>query len=162
MDTKIVQLKTIAARDHQIYEKEQQREEERQHHQVFDQMWYEGYLAKIEREEREKELKLERREQQKDCLAFQLHHKERRQNEDKAVEEHEVRELKTLWKVQEQEEKDGMVREKVFAREERKKADEYAAIQKAQRDEEAELEKAFDKDYVSKVLTRERALSEKE
>merc|ERR1719491_1339902 len=104
MDTKIVQLKTIAARDHQIYEKEQQREEERQHHQVFDQMWYEGYLAKIEREEREKELKLERREQQKETLAFQLKFKEQRINEDKTVEDQEVRELKGLWKVQEQEE----------------------------------------------------------
>jgi len=63
---------------------------------------------------------------------------------------------------EEQEEKDAVVRERIFAREERMKADEYAAIQKAQRDEEAELEKAFDKDFVSKVLARERALTEKE
>jgi hypothetical protein len=162
MDTKIVQLKTIAARDHQLHEKSLQRAEEKEHDKVFDQMWMEGYHAKIEREEREKELKLERREQQKDCLAFQLHHKARRLGEDKAIEEQEVSELKELWKVQEQEEKDAVVRERVFAREERKKADEYAAIQKAQRDEEAELEKAFDKEFVSNVLSKERALSEKE
>lgn len=162
MDTQITQLKTIAARDHQIYEKELQRQEEKAHDKVFDQLWYEGYLAKIEREEREKELKLERREQSKACLGVQIHHKERRLQEDKAIEDQEVQELKELWKAQEQEEKDAVVRERVFAREERKKADEYAAIQKAQRDEEEELEKAFDKDFVSKVLARERALTEKE
>merc|ERR1712054_201362 len=41
-------------------------------------------------------------------------------------------------------------------------ADEYAAIQKAQREEEIELEKAQDKEFVSAVLTKERILSEKE
>lgn len=162
MDTQITQLKTIAARDHQLYEKDLQRQQEKEHDKVFDQLWYEGYLAKIEREEREKELKLERREDSKACLGVQIHHKERRLQEDKAIEDQEVRELKELWKAQEQEEKDAVVRERIFAREERMKADEYAAIQKAQRDEEEELEKAFDKDFVSKVLARERALTEKE
>merc|ERR1719238_2050934 len=101
MDTKIVQLKTIAGRDHQLYEKDLQREEEAHHNRVFDQLWYEGYLAKIEREEREKELKEERREQQKGILTYQLDMKAKRQSEDKATEESEVRELKLLWKDQE-------------------------------------------------------------
>merc|ERR1711959_457895 len=61
-----------------------------------------------------------------------------------------------------QEEKDALVREKIFAKEERKKADEYAAIQRAQRDEEVELEKAQDKAFVAAVLSKEKALSEKE
>jgi hypothetical protein len=162
MDTQIVELKTIAARDHQLYEKSIQREEEAQHNQVFDKLWYEGYLAKIEREEREKELKLERREQQKECLGVQLVYKERREQEDKTYEEEEAKQLKALWKVQEQDEKDAVVREKIFAKENRKKADEYAAIQKAQRDEEVELEKAHDKAFVSNVLAREKAVADKE
>lgn len=162
MDTKIVQLKTIAARDHQLFEKDIAREEEAAHNSVFDQLWYEGYLAKIEREEREKELRDERREQQKGILGYQLDMKERRLNEDKAVEESEVKELKELWRMQEQEEKDALVREKVNAKEERMKADEYAAIQRAQRDEEVELEKAQDKAFVAAVLSKERLLAEKE
>merc|ERR1712070_786108 len=62
----------------------------------------------------------------------------------------------------EQEEKDAVVREKINAKQERKKADEYAEIQRAQRDEEVELEKAQDKAFVAAVLTKERLLSEKE
>merc|ERR1712070_935593 len=62
----------------------------------------------------------------------------------------------------EQEEKDAVVREKINAKQERKKADEYAEIQRAQRDEEVELEKAQDKAFVSAVLTKERLLAEKE
>merc|ERR1719420_503580 len=81
---------------------------------------------------------------------------------DKEEEDAEVAELKTLWKQQEQEEKDAKVREVIVAREERKKADEYAEVQRAQREEEDELEKAQDKAFVSGVLAREKALSEKE
>merc|ERR1712070_256101 len=62
----------------------------------------------------------------------------------------------------EQEEKDAVVREKINAKQERKKADEYAEIQRAQREEEVELEKAQDKAFVAAVLTKERLLSEKE
>merc|ERR1719420_857708 len=81
---------------------------------------------------------------------------------DKEEEDAEVAELKTLWKQQEQEEKDAVVREKINAKAERKKADEYAEIQRAQREEEVELEKAQDKAFVANVLAKERALSEKE
>merc|ERR1719482_386425 len=90
MDAKIVQLKTIAGRDHQLFEKDIAHKEEDQVNRVFDQLWYEGYLAKIEREEREKELKEERREQQKGVLKFQLDMKAKRLAEDKEVEEAEV------------------------------------------------------------------------
>jgi len=162
MDSEITILKTIAARDHQLFEKDIAKQEEAQVNRVFDQLWYEGYLAKIEREEREKELKGERRGQQKEVLAYQLDMKAQRLAEDKAIEDSEVKELKTLWKQQEQEEKDAVVRGVIFARENRKKADEYAEVQRAQREEEDELEKAQDKAFVSDVLAREKALSEKE
>lgn len=162
MDGEIVQLKTIAARDHQLFEKDLAQQEDDEHNRVFDQLWYEGYLAKIEREEREKELKAERREQQKEVLGFQLKFKDERLNRDKEVNDAEVKELKSLWKMQEQEEKDALVREKISNKEERKKADAFAEIQRAQREEEVELEKAQDKAFVAAVLTKERLLSEKE
>jgi len=162
MDGKIVQLKTIAGRDHQLYEKDIAQKEEAEHNRVFDQLWYEGYLAKIEREEREKELKSERSEQQKGILTYQLDMKAKRIGEDKEAEDIEVRDLKQLWSDQEQEERDSVVRDKIFAKEERKKADEYAEIQANQREEEIELEKAQDKAFVSAVLTKEKLLSEKE
>merc|ERR1719171_2120545 len=147
MDCEIVQLKTIAGRDHQLFEKDIARAEEAEHNRVFDQLWYEGYLAKIEREEREKELRAERREEQKGILGYQLDMKAKRLAMDKEEEEAEVTELKALWKQQEQEEKDAVVREKINAKAERKKADEYAEIQRAQREEEVELEKAQDKAF---------------
>merc|ERR1719271_518369 len=103
MDTEITTLKTIAARDHQLFEKDIAKQEEDQVNRVFDQLWYEGYLAKIEREEREKELKEERRGQQKEILAYQLDMKERRLQEDKTIEAAEVKDLKELWSMQEQE-----------------------------------------------------------
>merc|ERR1712137_1027304 len=106
MDSEITALKTIAARDHQLFEKDLASQEEARVNKVFDQLWYEGYLAKIEREEREKELKEERRGQQKEVLGYQLDMKARRLAEDKSVEDAEVKEMKELWKVQEQEEKD--------------------------------------------------------
>lgn len=162
MDCEIVQLKTIAGRDHQLFEKDIARKEEAEHNRVFDQLWYEGYLAKIEREEREKELRAERREEQKGILTYQLDMKAGRLQMDKAEEEVEVTGLKALWKEQEQEEKDSAVQTVIQARVERQKADEYAAIQKAQREEEIELEKHQDKDFVSAVLTKERLLTEKE
>jgi hypothetical protein len=162
MDAQITTLKTIAGRDHQLFEKDIARQEDAEHNRVFDQLWYEGYLAKIEREEREKELKEERREQQKGILTYQLDMKAQKLADETAIETEESTKMKQLWREQEQEEKDAVVRERIFAKEERKKADEYAEIQRAQREEEIELEKAQDKAFVSNVLTREKALSEKE
>merc|ERR1719201_2579822 len=162
MDCEIVQLKTIAGRDHQLLEKDIARQEEAEHNRVFDQLWQEGYLAKIEREAREKELREERREEQKGILKFQLDMKAERLAQDKVEEDVENSELKVLWQQQIQEEKDAVVIAKINAKAERQKADEYAEIQRAQREEEIELEKAQDKAFVANVLTKERLLSEKE
>jgi len=145
-----------------LFEKDIARKEDAEHNRVFDQLWYEGYLAKIEREEREKELRAERREEQKGILGYQLDMKAQRLGMDKAEEDIEVTGLKALWKEQAQEEKESAANILIQNRVERKKADEYAAIQSAQREEEIELEKAQDKDFVSAVLTKERLLTEKE
>eukprot|EP00928_Gymnodinium_smaydae_P079241 TRINITY_DN63216_c0_g1_i1.p1 TRINITY_DN63216_c0_g1~~TRINITY_DN63216_c0_g1_i1.p1 ORF type:complete len:495 (+),score=163.62 TRINITY_DN63216_c0_g1_i1:95-1579(+) len=162
MDTHIVQLKTIAARDQQLDEKQVQRDEDKACDQFYAQLWHEGYLAKIEREEREKAMRVERNEMQKATLAMQLEMKDQRKQEDRDAEDQNVSELKKLWAAQEQEEKDAVVREKVRARTERAKADEYMAIQQAQRAEEERVEKQFDKDFVANVLDRERKVAEME
>merc|ERR1719252_465214 len=86
MDSQIVQLQTIADRDAQLDEKAVRAEEEKAHDEFYDKLWHEGYLAKIEREEREKEMKRERNEQQTKTLGVQLEMKGRRIQEDKEQE----------------------------------------------------------------------------
>merc|ERR1719188_1063700 len=106
MDSNIVQLKVIADRDFQLDEKAVQQQEEKAHDEFYDRLWHEGYLAKIEREEREKEMKKERNDQQTKTLAVQLSMKEARVQEEKVQEELEAGEMKLLWAAQEQEEKE--------------------------------------------------------
>merc|ERR1712039_290280 len=136
MDSQIVELRTIADRDFQLDEKAIVAAEEKAHDEFYDKLWHEGYLAKIEREEREKEMKKERNEQQTQMLGVQLQMKQQRVQEDKEQEVIEAEEMKKLWAVQEQEEKEAAVQAVVNAKKERKKADEYMAIQQAQRGEE--------------------------
>merc|ERR1719188_924934 len=88
--------------------------------------------------------------------------KETRIQEEKVQEECEAEEMKKLWKAQEQEEKEAAVQERINAKAERKKADEYMYIQQQQRAEEDRLEKEFDKEFVNSVLERERKLAEME
>merc|ERR1712039_822630 len=162
MDTKIVELQTISDRDFQLDEKALQHAEEKAHDEFYDKLWHEGYLAKIEREEGEKEMKRERNEQQTKTLRVQLQMKQQRVQEDKEQEVIEAEEMKKLWAVQEQEEKEAAVQAVVNAKKERKKADEYMAIQQAQRGEEERIEKEFDRNFVNGVLERERKLTEQE
>eukprot|EP00927_Polykrikos_kofoidii_P012043 TRINITY_DN1516_c0_g1_i1.p1 TRINITY_DN1516_c0_g1~~TRINITY_DN1516_c0_g1_i1.p1 ORF type:complete len:496 (-),score=173.38 TRINITY_DN1516_c0_g1_i1:76-1563(-) len=162
MDSKIVELKTIAGRDFQLDEKQMRREEEKSHDDFYDKLWHEGYLAKIEREEREKKIKEERNDQQTATLAVQLEMKTEQRQDDKEKENREAHEMKKLWAIQEQEEKDALVREKIIARRERAKADEYMVIQQSQREEETRMEKQSDREFVDGVLDRERKLSEME
>jgi len=162
MDTKIVQLKTIAARDYQLDEKAAAKDEEKAHDEFYAKLWHEGYLAKIEREEREKAMKHERNVQQTNTLGIQLDMKARKTEEEKGQSKEEAEELKKLWAAQEQEEKDALVRERVIAKEERKKADQYMHIQQAQKAEEESAEKEFDKRFVANVLDRERKQAEQE
>merc|ERR1740121_691236 len=85
-----------------------------------------------------------------------------RVQEDKEKEAVEAEEMKKLWAAQEKEEKEAAVQAVVNAKKERKKADEYMAIQQAQRGEEERIEKEFDRNFVHGVLERERKLTEKE
>jgi len=162
MDSKLVELKTIADRDFQLDERAAHKAEEKAHNEFYDKLWHEGYLAKIEREEREKEMKRDRNAQQTTTLDSQLDSKQHRVLAEKEQSQLEAEEMKKLWAAQEEEEKEAAIREKVLAREERKKADEYMQIQQNQRSEEERLEKEFDRDFVHGVLERERKLMEQE
>mmetsp|Transcript_65229 Transcript_65229/g.147135 ORF Transcript_65229/g.147135 Transcript_65229/m.147135 type:complete len:499 (+) Transcript_65229:129-1625(+) len=162
MDSKVVELKVIADRDFQLDEKAMLKAEDKAHDEFYDKLWHEGYLAKIEREEREKEMKKERNGQQLKTLNMQLDIKQRGKKAEAHSDHLEAEEMKKLWAAQEQEEKEAIVREKILAREERKKADEYMEIQQVQRAEEERLEKDFDKNFVNGVLDRERKLTEQE
>jgi len=162
MDSQIVGLKVIASRDQQLHEKQVQRDEEHAHNEFYDELWSEGYRAKIEREGREKMIKAERNDQQTATLGVQLAMKASRVQEDRDQDSMEAAEMKKLWAQQEQEEKDALVREKITNRVERAKADEYMQVAKAQREEEVRQEKDFDKEFVSSVLERERKIAEKE
>lgn len=162
MDTQIVELKCIAERDFQLDEKAARDAEEKAHDEFYTRLWNEGYQAKIEREGREKELKKDRSEVQKNTLGVQLAMKGQRVKEEKDEEAVEAEEMKKLWAQQEIEEKEAIVRQRVVAKEERKKADEYMEIQQAQRAEEERLESEFDKDFIAGVLERERKMAEAE
>jgi len=162
MDSKLVGLKTIADRDFQLDEKAQRLAEEKQHDEFYDRLWIEGYHAKAEREEREKAMKRDRDVQQTRVLDLQLGMKQTRLDAEKTQQQAETEEMKKLWKAQEVEEKESIIREKILAREERKKADEYAAIQKDQKAQEAHAERVFDRNFVDTVLHRERKLAEQE
>merc|ERR1719262_45617 len=107
-------------------------------------------------------IKKERNDQQTATLGVQMSMKEARVREEKDQDVKEASEMKKLWSAQEQEEKDAVVREQINNRLERAKADEYMAVAKAQRDEEAQQEKDFDKAFVNGVLERERKVAEKE
>lgn len=162
MDSNIVQLKVIADRDHQLHEKSEEMAIDDEQRLVFDQLWHEGYLAKLEREAREKQLKKERDIEQTRILGLQLDMKAKRVENTKQEDKVEQEEMKKLWVAQESEEKESLVREKVIARQERKKADQFMHIQKVQRDEESAIEKQQDEDFINGVLSRERRLAEHE
>jgi len=162
MDTQITQLKVIADRDHQLVEKEHRRVAERDYDKVFDQLWYEGYLAKIEREDLEKQLKKERNGEQQRILALQLDMKADRVAADKAKLDKEAEEMKKIWATQEREEKEALVQAVIAGRENRKKADEFIKVQQAKRAAEAKEEQDFDKAFVAGVLERERKVAEQE
>jgi trichoplein keratin filament-binding protein len=160
MDSNIVQLQTIADRDAQLDEKAVRAEEEKRHHEFYDKLWHEGYLAKIEREKLEKEAEKERKAQMINVLEIQRKMKEDRVEEERVQEAYEASEVKKVWAAQEQAEKDALVLVRIRAREDRAKTDEYMAVQKAHRDAEEREEKGFDKAFVEEVIARERRLAE--
>lgn len=162
MDSEIVRLQTIADRDHQLDEKAVRRAEEKAHEEFYAKLWHEGYLAKIDREKEEKQVKEERNAQLVNVLGVQLNMKEARVKNERAEEASEAVVMKQLWEQQEIEEMEVAKRVRAHAREERMKADEYMQIQKEQREDEHRQEREFDRNFVQGVIERERRLAEVE
>merc|ERR1719159_129543 len=102
---------------------------------VFDALWQEGYMAKVEREERENALKHFRNSEANDTLAQQVAYKRA----------HEAAE-----------------REKLARAVERKKVDAFMYIQKEERERKEREDKEEDRQFVQSVLAKERALADKE
>jgi len=161
-DSKLFELHTLAARDAQCSEKGQKADLERRENAVFEALWQEGYHAKVEREEREKELKKERCDQAKKTLETQLYLKQVKESEARDVEQLEREEMKRHWAAQEEEEAEQVIRDKILAREERKTMDEFAKVQKQMKEDEENLSKEQDRQFVLSVLAREKALAEQE
>jgi len=161
-DSKLFELHTLATRDKQLGEKGKREEMERRENAVFEALWQEGYHAKIEREEREKELKKERNEQAKKTLETQLHLKQVKEQDARVMEQMEREEMKRHWAAQEEEAAEQAIRDKILAREERKTMDEFAQVQKQMKDDEENQVKLQDRQFVLSVLAREKALAEQE
>jgi len=161
-DSKLFELQTLAARDRQVEEKEEAMAQEKKENAVFEALWQEGYMAKVEREDREREFKKERNEQAKNTLDTQLHLKVLREREAREVEAAERAEMRHHWAAQEEEAAEQVVRDQLLAREERKKMDEFAKIQRDQRELEDTTEKEQDRQFVLSVLAREKALAMQE
>merc|ERR1719235_2765529 len=161
-DSKVVELKTIAARDGQLVEKAEIKQKEMEDDKLYDKIWHEGYLAKVEREKQEKELKAERNAMQKRTLAMQLDMKEQVATEKKETLEIERQDMLKLWARQEVEASEKVAREKAFAREERVKMDEFAKIQQRQQELAEREEQQQDKDFIAGVIAREKHLEMQE
>jgi hypothetical protein len=161
-DSKLFELHTLASRDRQVAEKAMRGDIEAREDAVFQALWQEGYHAKVEREEREKELKKERCDQAKKTLETQLYLKQVKEQDARDIEQLEREEMKRHWAAQEQEEAEQQVRDKILAREERKTMDEFAKVQKQMKEDEEHLAKEQDRQFVLSVLAREKALAEQE
>jgi len=137
-------------------------DQENRENAVYEALWQEGYHAKIEREEREKELKAERNAQAKKTLETQLHLKQVKEQEAREMEALEREEMKRHWAAQEEEAAEQVIRDKILAREERKTMDEFALVaSKIKEDQENEAKKQ-DKQFVLSVMAREKALAEQD
>merc|ERR1719375_2356193 len=71
-------------------------------------------------------------------------------------------EMRKHWSAQEEEEAEQQIRDKILAREERKTMDEFAKVQKQMKEDEDNLAKQQDRQFVLSVLAREKALAEQE
>jgi len=161
-DSKLFELETMAARDWQVEEKQRKNDMDDAERAVYDALWQEGYMAKVEREERENALKAFRSGEATETLdqqvAFKRAHEASEREQLLAEKEH----MRQLWDQAEREQREQTEREKIAAAVERKKVDAFMYIQKAQREKEEQEEKDMDRQFVQSVLAKERALAEKE
>jgi hypothetical protein len=161
-DSKLFELETMAARDDQVENRLQRSEEEEAENAVFDALWQEGYQAKVEREEREKALKVGRNDEANRTIAQQLAYKEASEELERRQRAKEQAHMRAVWDQQEKEVEEQKLKEQIASRVERKKMDEYMTVQNEQRSASEKQELLEDKQFVLSVLAKERALAEQE
>eukprot|EP00397_Hematodinium_sp_SG-2012_P034074 GEMP01036497.1.p1 GENE.GEMP01036497.1~~GEMP01036497.1.p1 ORF type:complete len:512 (+),score=170.54 GEMP01036497.1:29-1537(+) len=151
-DSKLFELEVLAARDDQVYEKALRKDVEAAEAEHWGKLWHAGYLAKVERETKEEELKRHRNKEMTNILGFQTNMKNDGRVEDKSKVIAEEEQMKMLWAQQKQEAEAEAARRVAAAKKERVKIDEYAAIQKEIKDEAIAKDKEIDKDYIMGFL----------
>merc|ERR1740138_1836602 len=129
-DSKLFELETMAARD-----------------------WQEGYMAKVEREERENALKHFRNSEANDTLAQQVAYKRAHEAAEREQLAEEKANMRALW---------AQAGKKIASGVERKKVDAFMYIQREERERKEHEDKEEDRQFVQSVLAKERALAEKE
>merc|ERR1719160_1013934 len=70
--------------------------------------------------------------------------------------------MKRHWAAQEEEEAEQVIRDRILARDERKTMDEFAKVQEQMKEDEENLSKEQDRQFVLSVLAREKSLAEQE
>jgi len=161
-DSKLFELETMAARDNQVEGKLQRAEQEDAENAVFDALWQEGYQAKVEREERERALKVGRNDEANATIAQQLEYKSFNEELERRQRAKEQAHMREVWDEQEKEVEEQKLKEQIAARVERKKMDEYMSVQADQRNAAEKQGLLEDKQFVLSVLAKERALAEQE
>merc|ERR1740138_85071 len=132
-DSKLFELETMAARD-----------------------WQEGYMAKVEREERENALKHFRNSEANDTLAQQVAYKRAHEAAEREQLAEEKAHMRGLWAQADKELAEQAEREKIARAVERKKVDAFMYIQKEERERKEHEDKEEDRQFVQSVLAKDR------
>merc|ERR1719217_1251755 len=96
-DSKLFELETMAARDWQVEYRQQKQDMQDAEKAVFDALWQEGYMAKVEREERENALKHFRNSEANDTLAQQVAYKRAHEAAEREQLAEEKSHMRALW-----------------------------------------------------------------
>merc|ERR1740138_938144 len=132
-DSKLFELETMAARD-----------------------WQEGYMAKVEREERENALKHFRNSEANDTLAQQVAYKRAHEAAEREQLAEEKANMRALWAQADKEIAEQAEREKIATAVERKKVDAFMYIQREERERKEHEDKEEDRQFVQSVLAKDR------
>merc|ERR1719217_577019 len=149
-DSKLFELETMAARDWQVEYRQQKQDMQDAEKAVFDALWQEGYMAKVEREERENALKHFRNSEANDTLAQQVAYKRAHEAAEREQLAEEKSHMRALWAQADKE------REEIARTVERKKVDAFMYIQKEERERKEREDKEEDRQFVQSVLAKER------
>merc|ERR1719217_469204 len=161
-DSKLFELETMAARDWQVEYRQQKQDMQDAEKAVFDALWQEGYMAKVEREERENALKHFRNSEANDTLAQQVAYKRAHEAAEREQLAEEKSHMRALWAQADKELAEQAEREKIARAVERKKVDAFMYIQREERERKDREDKEEDRQFVQSVLAKERALADKE